>query len=227
MGQEEHQQVDETALKKAKDDAVSVNIKILENFYSFLISFGLTQATARLVDEWKSEGRNLHLLGAVILYFSLLVTIVPFYQGMNRFLFTTHVVRPLERPGFRSSPMLLDIYAFLIMSCLLFAMGRFLSSPTEFFYLWTALLLIDILWSLIVWRVQKSARPIWVANNAIWLVAAWAYWGVVHATYLPSLVPGVPQLMLPYGFVLFEIARTVADYKINWPFYFPPEYRGF
>jgi hypothetical protein len=37
--------VDHSALKKAKDDAVAANIKLLENFYSFLISFALTQTT--------------------------------------------------------------------------------------------------------------------------------------------------------------------------------------
>jgi hypothetical protein len=86
--------LDVGALKKAKDDAVSANIKILENFYSFIISFALTQATMKLVDAWIASGVSAEIVGASVLYISLILTIVPFYQGMNRFLYTTHVVKP-------------------------------------------------------------------------------------------------------------------------------------
>jgi hypothetical protein len=118
-------QINDAALKKAKDDAASANIKILENFYSFLISFALTQATLNLADGWIADGISIQTLGRSILYTSLLITIVPFYQGMSRFLYETHIIRPIEKPESRSTPMLLDIYAFLLMSCLLFSMGRF------------------------------------------------------------------------------------------------------
>jgi len=219
-------EVDTPALKKAKDDAVSAHIKILENFYSFLISFALTQATMKLADGWIANGLSIKMLGAGILYISLLVTIVPFYQGMNRFLYATHVVRPIEKPGSRSSPMLLDIYAFLLMSCILFAMGRFLSDPTTFFYLWSSLLVIDIIWSIIVWKIQDSREPIWVWNNLIFLCSAWGFWAIARATTLPPCLAGT-EWVLPYGFVAFEIGRTVRDYRINWKYYFPAEYRGF
>lgn len=218
--------VDEAALKKAKDDAVSANIKILENFYSFLISFALTQATMKLADSIISSGLSWELIGKAALYASLLVTIVPFYQGMNRFLYVTHVVRPIEKPGFRSSPMLLDIYAFLLMSSILFAMGRFLDNPIIFFYLWSALLVIDIIWTIIVWKIQKGRNPIWAWNNVLWLSIAWAYWALVHFYAIPEFGE-TAAIALPYGFVFVEFARTVRDYKINWDFYFPPEYRGF
>ncbi len=218
--------IDAPALKKAKDDAVSAHIKILENFYSFLISFALTQATMKLADGWIANGMSVKMLGAAVLYISLLMTIVPFYQGMNRFLYATHVVRPIEKPGSRSSPMLLDIYAFLLMSCILFAMGRFLSDPTTFFYLWSALLVIDIAWATVVWKIQDSRVPIWAWNNLLFLVLAWGFWWAARAITLPSCLAGTEQV-LPYGFVLFEIGRTVRDYRINWKYYFPAEYRGF
>ena len=219
-------EIDQPALKKAKDDAVSAHIKILENFYSFLISFALTQATMKLADGWITNGFSLKMLGAAVLYISLLVTIVPFYQGMNRFLYATHVVRPIEKPGSRSSPMLLDIYAFLLMSCILFAMGRFLSDPTTFFYLWSALLLIDIAWTIVVWKIQGSRTPIWAWNNLLFLGLAWGFWACARSLAIPPCLTGIERV-LPYGFVLFEIGRTVRDYQINWKYYFPAEYRGF
>lgn len=217
--------VDDVSLKKARDDAVAANIKILENFYSFLISFALTQATLKLADIWSSNGWSMALIGPSVLYASLLVTIVPFYQGMNRFLYATHVVRPLEKPGSRSSPLLVDIYAFALMSCIIFAMGRFLTDPTAFFYLWSALLAIDVLWSIFVWRFQGSRNPLWAWNNLTFLGLAWVYWLGLH---LSSNMPYRfmwPEI-LPYGFVAFEVARSIFDYRINWKFYFPPEYKG-
>ena len=213
------------ALKKAKDDAVAANIKILENFYSFLISFALTQATLKLADIWSDYGLDVQVAGPSFLYLSLLVTIVPFYQGMNRFLYATHVVRPLEKPGSRSSPLLVDIYAFVFMSCIIFAMGRFLKDPVGFFYLWSTLLAVDVTWSIFVWRFQDSRNPLWAWNNLTFLVLAWLYWIALHT---PSNWPYRflwPEF-LPYGFVLFEIARSIFDYRINWKFYFPPEFKG-
>ena len=218
--------INDAALKKAKDDAVSAYIKILENFYSFLISFALTQATMKLIDGWILNGISADTLGRGVLYASLLITIVPFYQGMNWFLYVTHVVRPIEKPDSRSSPMLLDIYAFLLMSCLLFAMGRFLDNPVTFFYLWSTLLSLDVTWSILVWRIQKGRRPIWAGNNFIWLCLAWLYWGT--SAYWASSRPCLRSIepLAPYGFVLFEIGRSIFDYRINWQFYFPFEYRG-
>jgi hypothetical protein len=218
--------VDAATLKKAKDDTVAAHIKVLENFYSFLISFALTQATMKLADSWIENGVSTKMLGTGVLYISLLVTIVPFYQGMNRFFYETHVVRPIAKPGSRSSPMLLDIYAFLLMGCILFAMGRFLADPFTFFYLWTALLVIDIAWAIAVWRIQASRQPIWAWNNLLFLSLAWGFWLFTRAITMPPCLAGIERL-LPYGFVLFEIGRTVRDYRINWKYYFPAEYRGF
>jgi hypothetical protein len=217
--------VDHAALKKVKDDSVVANVKILENFYTFLIGFALTQATMKLADAWISNGLNETILGEVVLYISLLVTIVPFYQGMHRFLYVTHVVRPIEKPNSRSSPILLDVYAFLLMSCILFAMGRFLGDPTTFFYLWAALLCLDITWTITVWIIQKSRNPIWAWNNLFWLVLASLYWVIVHLCLQYPAAPMMTKL-LPYGFVIFEVLRTVCDYIFNRDFYFPPEYRG-
>jgi hypothetical protein len=217
-------QVNSLALKKAKDDAVAANIKILENFYSFIISFALTQATMKFADGWIADGISMHTLGRGILYISLLITIVPFYQGMSRFLYETHIVRPIEKPNSRSTPMLLDIYAFLLMSCLLFAMGRFLDDPVVFFYLWSSVLALDIAWAILVWWIQDSRRPIWATNNFCWLFLAWLYWGALDL-WAPLPLNGVEPLTT-YGFVIFQIARTLCDYRINWQFYFPLEYRG-
>lgn len=217
--------VDEEAVKAAKNKAVEASIRILENFYSFLISFALTQATLKLIQTWQSD-QGVNAVGASVLYASFLVTLVPFYQGMNRFLYETHVVRPLQKPKSRSSPMLFDIWAFILMSTFLFVMGWSIASPYIFFYAWSALLSIDIIWTTLVWVIQGSRKPIWALNNLFFLGLAWMYWIIIYAlSGVPSYDAGVMSTLI-YGFVVFEVARSVMDYKINWSFYFPPEFRG-
>jgi|GEM_PF-2669632 len=217
--------VDLEAVAKARNDAVLANIRILENFYSFLVSLALTQATLRISLLWAGEGALTEKMGASVLYASLLVTIVPFYQGMNRFLYANHVVRPLAQPGSRLSPLLMDIYAFLAMSSLLFVMGTVLERPDSFFFCWSALLVIDIVWSCSVWAIQRDERPLWAINNLTWLLGAWLTWALI-LSFGPPGVLGNPAHFLAYAFVPFEIGRTILDYRINWGFYFPPEYRG-
>lgn len=217
--------VDGKAIEAAKAKAVEASIRTLENFYSFLISFALTQGTLQLLMTWQSE-RSWRSVGATVLYSSFLITLVPFYQGMNRFLYETHVVRPLQKPESRSSPMLLDIWAFILMASLLFVMGWSITSPFIFFYAWSGLLAIDVVWTTLVWIIQGSPRPIWAFNNLLFLACGWIYWISIYAI---SGIPGFNKDVLStliYGFVVFEIARSIRDYRINWKFYFPPEFRG-
>ena len=217
--------VDEEAVKAAKNKAVEASIKTLENFYSFLISFALTQGTLKLLLTWQSD-QSWRSVGATVLYVSFLITLVPFYQGMNRFLFETHVVRPLEKPAARSSPMLFDIWAFLLMASLLFVMGWSITSPYIFFYAWSALLALDIIWTTLVWIIQGSRKPIWAINNLAWLGCGWAYWVILYAlSGVPSFDKAVLATLI-YGFVVVEVVRSIMDYRINWKFYFPPEFRG-
>jgi hypothetical protein len=225
MSEENAIPIDADAVKAAKNKAVEANIRILENFYSFLISFALTQATLKLILTWQA-GENWHALGASILYASFLMTLVPFYQGMNRFLYETHVVRPLDKPDARSSPLLFDIWAFILMASLLFVMGWSIVSPYIFFYAWSALLIVDIVWTTLVWTIQGSRKPIWALNNLLFLGCGWAYWVIIYVlSGFPYFDKNVLSTLI-YGFVAFEVARSIMDYKINWNFYFPPEFRG-
>jgi hypothetical protein len=105
-------------------------------------------------------------------------------------------------------------------------MGRKLDQPIVFLELWTALLTIDIIWTLIVLRVQRGTRPTWALNNSIWLCIAWAVWMgspwvlMKMGVSLPGQIPFMVWLI-----ALIEIGRSVTDYKLNWAFYFPDDHR--
>ncbi|HYN45830.1 MAG TPA: DUF1937 family protein, partial [Allosphingosinicella sp.] len=63
----------------------------------------------------------------------------------------------------------------------------------------------------------------WAWNNLLWLALAWFYWWILHNTSILQNGLGATFEQLIYGFVAFEVLRTVGDYYINWQFYFPPK----
>lgn len=214
-------------LKKAREDAVAANIKILENFYSVLIGLAVTRATLSIIDTWKVAKFDpipYPAIGATILFASLMITIVPFYQGMNRWLYDAHVVRPLEMPTAKRHPLFLDLNAFFLLSGILMAMGQFLDNVHVYFYLWVALLIIDIIWAASVAMIR--GQNIWFKNNIFWLVISLLYWILVVESHRDFGLPLQYHPALAYGIVIFELLRTIFDYRFNWDFYFPPEYRS-
>jgi hypothetical protein len=120
-----------------------------------------------------------------------------------------------------TTPLLADVFVFILEGGLLFAMGRVLSSPKTFLYLWTALLVVDILWSLAVWIIKKREhKPKWVLNNCAWSVIAWVTWFAI-------LAMGQGQVSTAHfatpacALAIIEVCRSVTDYVLNWKFYFP------
>jgi hypothetical protein len=105
-------------------------------------------------------------------------------------------------------------------------MGRKLDDPAKFLQLWTALLTVDIVWTVVVWLVQRSTSPIWARNNFAWLSVAWAFWlgspylltnfGIASANHVPIMVWLIASI---------EIGRSITDYRANWSFYFPDGHR--
>lgn len=208
-------------LEQAENDAVRENVGTLETLYTLIIGLALTHATYQISEAW-GQLSTIESASAVILYTSFLFTIIPFYQGMGRFLYETHVVRPLRKPGAHESPMLLDTLAFVALSILFFVLGGQMSNVHMFFYIWSAVLIVDIAWSLLVWGIQRSRLPNWAFNNFVWLAASWGYWLVV----VDADRTFYPQFVYEHAIAIFVVGRSIADYSFNWRFYYPKSYTG-
>ena len=77
---------------------------------------------------------------------TFVVTIVPFYHGMERHLFETHLAKQginFKRNGI-PSPLLIYIFVFIIEGVLLIAMARNIDNAFVFIKAWTLLLIVDI-----------------------------------------------------------------------------------
>lgn len=183
-----------------------------QRLYAMVIALALTNSVRLLLqtfgllpaDQSVSATPRLTVL---LLFITFLSTVVVFYQGMNRHLDETFVIG--SRPIPHRLPLLLDIFVFLIEGCLLVAMGNAINNPPVFFYAWTGLLTLDVLWGLIVFAVVRNTAHLrWIGNNVAHVSVAWLFWLVLF----PKNVVYVAAI---------EILRTVIDYVLNWRFYFP------
>lgn len=214
-----------SAIKKASDAQKSA-IDALQKFYSIIVAAAFTGGVLKFLEQFTFSAWSIEQSTKLILLVAFVVTIVPFYHGMERHLFETHIAgRDIDRTaGGRPSPILVDVFAFMIEGAILFTMGRSLDNPSAFLKIWSALLIVDIIWSLIVWRYQKSTKPIWVRNNFIWLVIAWIVFlgspWIVENLGLPA-----PYLQFTAASLIgcAEVLRSIFDYKSHWDFYFPDD----
>lgn len=209
-----------------KEKQWKATVETLQRFYSVIVAIALTSGLAKLIASLEDADSYLTDISLVALSIALLSTIIPFYHGMERHLYITHILQPKLGEGGRPIPLLVDILAFILEGGILFAMGRKLDQPIVFLRLWTALLIVDVIWTVIVWRVEKGIRPIWAGNNLVWLCIAWAAWlgwPWVVAKSGVSLLGEIPVMV--WFIALLEIGRSVADYKANWAFYFPDGHR--
>lgn len=186
-------------------------VDALQRFYAMVIALAVTNSvrlllqTLGLIPADQAISATPHL--TILLFITFLSTVVVFYHGMNRHLDDTFVIGPRTIP--HRLPLLFDIFVFLVEGCLLVAMGSAINSPRVFFYTWTGLLVVDILWGLIVFLVVRNRAHLrWIANNIVHVGIAWLFWLVLF----PRNVVYV---------AVIEILRTVIDYALNWPFYFP------
>jgi hypothetical protein len=205
-----------------QEKAWLATVDTLQRFYTVVVAIALTSGLGKLIASLETSNSLWTDAQLVALSIAQLSTIVPFYHGMERHLYDAHRIAPKLGKGGRPIPLLLDIFAFIIEGSVLFTMGRNLDNPTKFLVLWTALLLVDIAWTLTVWRLQRSPRPLWAVNNFAWCVAAWTLWLLLpHMLAIFRTSSSNQAFILALVIAAAEVGRSVVDYVSNWKFYFP------
>jgi len=141
-----------------------------------------------------------------LIFVAFLSTVIAFYHGMNRHLDETYIFG--DNIDHRRITLMIDIVVFVVEAGLLFVMASTINQPGIFLASWSILLGVDIVWSVVVFLSQRTEKPLWAANNAVWLVVAWVCW----------------QGLFPQNAVciaIVELLRSAADYRLHWNFYFP------
>ena len=205
-------------------EAQKSSIDALQKFYSIIIAGAFGSAVLKFIESFNIDTFSSDQIIKIILLFTFVITIIPFYHGMERHLYETHIAgNQIDRPtGGKPSPVLFDVFTFMIEGGLLFALGRSLDSPDTFLTIWSLLIAVDIAWSLIVYKIQRSEKPIWAKNNVVWVVIAWIAffispyfleWREYDSKFQPLVTAGLVGLA--------EILRSIFDYVMHWKFYFP------
>ncbi|MHB8615187.1 MAG: hypothetical protein ACYC93_03845 [Candidatus Acidiferrales bacterium] len=142
-------------------------------------------------------------------FVALLVTLVPFWHGMNRHLDRCYLEK---KSAVVQGALLLDFTTFFLEASLLFAAGWSLRSGIYSFIALGALLVVDMLWGFVSHQIhfpgQKSHVRKWSAINLV-------------AIAIAILLVAYPFNSKTIILMVVAIMRSVADYWICWDFYFP------
>lgn len=187
------------------------SVDSLEQIYAVVIALAIAQAIQSLLKDPATDrilGREQIQLGLPA-FIALLVTVVPFWHGMNRHLDRCYV----EKKGaVAHGAILLDFWTFFVEASLLFVAAWSLRSGIYSFVALGALLLVDMVWGyishLIHFPHQKSHVRRWSAIN-------------FSAIVLAILIVAYSFQYKPIVLMVVAIVRTIVDYNRCWDFYFP------
>ena len=186
--------------------------------WAIVLILALGEAFKTVVEEGKFiHWDRLYSLG------SFLLLILPFYQGMNRYLLVTYGdAATLPKPY---APFLVSA-VFMVESALFFVLSRTLRSEEwqHFYWVVLVLLVIDSLWWSIV-PYSPGVRMTLLSGRV--LLDDWTILNLVTSIFILTLLllgrrlPYQPHLPAAIGTAAM-LVRTIFDYLISWNFYFPP-----
>jgi hypothetical protein len=187
------------------------SVDSLQQIYAVVIALAISQAIQSLLKDPSSGAvlKTEEILAGLPPFVAFLVTLLPFWHGMNRHLDRCYLEK---KQGVVHGALLFDFGAFFIEASLLFAAGWSLRSGIDTFVYLGLLLAVDMLWGfvshLIHFRGAKSHVRRWSAINVV-------------AMAISVLVVGFPFQYKINVLMAVAIFRSIADYSFCWRFYFP------
>jgi|SRR5579863_746019 len=187
------------------------SVDSLEQIYAVVIALAIAQAIQGLL---KDPGRGTLLEPDQVreglpAFVAFLVTLVPFWHGMNRHLDRCYLEK---KTAIVQGALLLDFWTFCVEASLLFAAAWSLRSGINSFIALGLLLVVDMLWGFIShqihFRNQKSHVLRWSAIN-------------LAAIALAVLVVAYPFQYKTSVLMFVAVLRSIVDYSRCWNFYFP------
>jgi hypothetical protein len=208
---------------------------VLETFtifpFSIVLALALGEAFKQCVADHHPEAAD----GGSIQWdripalLTFLLLILPFYQGMNRYLLLTYGGVPVSGHRYSAIGLIIDGLAFMIESAAFFAMSRNLDRTRwRYFYcIVLVLLLVDTCWgfSAQLRPYDKTASFLrgWMVLN---LASSVVLFGIIFVG--PKLKGWFVRRKLTDGDLAIAIigtlamlVRTCIDYAISWKLYFP------
>ena len=187
------------------------SVDSLQQIYAVVIALAIAQAVESLLKD-PTTGTLLSLQQILVglpAFIAFLVTLVPFWHGMNRHLDRCYVEK---KSDVVQGALLFDFATFFIEASLLFTVAWSLRSGIYSFVALGGLLLADMIWGFISHEIHfaghKSHVRRWSAINFVAILVA-------------VLIVAFPFQQKLLVLMAVAIARSIADYWWCSEFYFP------
>jgi hypothetical protein len=143
---------------------------------------------------------------------ALVVTIIPFNHGALRHMDDVYIYPTPGDPQPKKGALLIDFSLLFFEACILFYLSQIFLSFQSFVPAYVVLLGFDIFWALAVFFLTTNRHAL------KWLAINFGFGMVVLLFFVTTALDATNKSRF---ILLFVILRTLVDYIVNWPFYFP------
>lgn len=206
--------------KSDLEKARTRSVDNLQRLYTVVVSLAITESLRRILQAQLDLSASIKPgYESWLMFSALIVTIVPFYHGANRYLDATYVTG--ERTA-NPVALMIDFLALLIEGLALFAVAMLVGKAQEFYVGLACLLVFDAIWVGFTRLVSKdnggerAGYLIWLTVNLLAAISLYLSFcsnilSFKWNTFLNAQIAGL----------LIAVFRTVFDYWWVWGFYYP------
>jgi hypothetical protein len=193
------------------------SVETLEKLFTIVLALAIGEAFKQAVrDKPLQEKQHRIIWDRTLALASFVFLVVPFYHGMARLFFDTYKAGKMPSPY--APHLIVDTAAFLVEAFLFFVLSRSLESDDwRFFYKTVCYLCgVDLLWAVIVLVLRRNTtiQP-WIWIDAGTVISPVSVLGFAKSRKWEARTGAIVCL----GII---VVRTVIDYRLDFPFYFPP-----
>jgi hypothetical protein len=195
------------------------SVKHLASLYTVVIGVALSSSIYHLIDP--DKGIASISKPSLILFIAFIFLIFPFYHGAMRHLDSTYLTS--DSKDVRDYALLVDILLLFTHGVFFVVISMLLKQPDEFLLFIMIILAIDVVWGFMAHLAfspdkDHKAETSWAKINLAALIFMFIFSLVEENTlnWLSNKPINYCSIILVIVFV-----RTLADYGMNWKFYFP------
>ncbi len=216
-------------------DAVKDLIEFFRKTIAIVLALAFGEAFKQFVADKEEPAKRIIHYNRLPALLSFLALLLPFFQGINSYLFETYRNAESLFPNYKIS-LFFDSLMFLVESAFFFIMSRALD-PLQWLRLTGCariLMVVDAIWAMAAYLLHSAQIKSWLFLDVVSIVVI----TVIRNKRLRIGVAGAksggnarenPRVSLlgfdlelwPWLFVLFNIIRTTVDYGLAWSHYFP------
>lgn len=188
-------------------------IDSLQRLYVVVVALAIAECVRRFLVDTGTGALGMRL-DLVPTFVALLVTIIPFYQGMNRHL--DHAYHGDTPSRAKSGALLLDVVVFFALGIGFFALAVMLGEPKWFFRALMGVLGVDVAWGVLSHLIHGGVDS-WRSSSSM-------CWSLINLIAIVALLVSEMSTLFAspaYASMVIAILRAIADYWISWSFYFP------